>query len=162
MDPLYSLEARFTDLVLIGPVPDGLRLDAYFEGSVTSGELAGAAVRGVDYLLFRPDGVGVMDARETIAGPGVAIALRIGGYVLPPPGFALPDPDVMASPDFAWPDIALPLHGFATFRTAAPAWRHLNHTIGLAGGAANPGTGTLVVEARAFAPQDVGLPGATA
>ena len=46
MDSLYRFEARFTALDPIGVVPDGLRLDAHFEGRVVEGRLAGATVTG--------------------------------------------------------------------------------------------------------------------
>jgi hypothetical protein len=155
VDRLYRFEAQFSDLVPIGPVPEGLRLDAHFQGRVTDGELAGAAVRGVDYLLFRSDGVGVLDVRETLIGEGVSVEVRAGGYLIPPEGFSLPEPQVLLSPEFAWPDIELPFSGFATFRTPAPEWRRLNETVGIFTGAANPGVGSLVVDARALAPAGV-------
>jgi len=152
MDLLYRFEARFTELQMIGVVPDGLRLDAHFTGEVTDGELAGAAVRGIDYLRFRADGVGVLDVREALTADGLAVEVRAGGYLIPPAGFALPAAEVLLAPDFAWPDLDLPFHGYATFRTAAPEWAQLNRTVGTFDGAANPGTGRLVVEASTSTP----------
>jgi hypothetical protein len=52
---------------LIGPTPEGLRLNFYLAG----GELAGPRLRGrilpvgADWLLVRPDGVGILDLRTT-------------------------------------------------------------------------------------------------
>jgi hypothetical protein len=152
---LYRFEARFTALVPIGPVPDGIRLDAHFEGRVREGALAGATVRGTDYLRFRSDGVGVLDVREVLARDGQSVEVRAGGYLFPPAGFALPPADVLVAPDFTWPEVELPFHGFATFSTAAPAWQQLNHTVATFNGVANPGAGTLVVEAEALTPAPV-------
>jgi hypothetical protein len=148
MDSLYRFEARFTALVPIGEVPDGLRLDAHFEGRVVEGRLAGATVTGVDYLRFRSDGVGVLDVRIVLARDGDRIEVEAGGYLFPPAGFALPPLEVMLAPDFAWPEVELPVHGFATYRTAMDRWQELNHTVGLFNGVANPGAGTLVIEAE--------------
>lgn len=151
IDWLYCLEGNFTDWVVIGPVPDGLRLDAHFEGLITDGALAGASVSGIDYVLVRPDGVGVLDIHELISGDRVRIDVRAGGYMIPPQGFAS-DPEEILSPEYRWPDVDLPLHGFALLRTAAPDWQRLNETIGLFSGSANPGAATLVINAHAFVP----------
>jgi hypothetical protein len=152
MDSLYRFEARFTALVPIGVVPDGLRLDAHFEGRVVEGRLAGATVTGVDYLRFRSDGVGVMDVRVVLARDGDRVEVEVGGYVVPPAGVALPPPEVMLAPEFAWPEVELPLYGFATYRTAMDWWQELNSTVGLINGVANPGAGTLVIEAERLVP----------
>jgi hypothetical protein len=155
MDSLYRFEARFTAVVPIGVVPDGLRLDAHFEGRVVEGRLAGATVAGVDYLRFRSDGVGVLDVREVLARDGDRVEVEAGGYLVPPAGFAMPSPKVMLAPDFAWPEVELPVHGFATFRTAMDGWQELNRTVGLFNGIANPGAGTLVIEAERLVPTGV-------
>ena len=155
MEPLYRFEAQFTALVPIGAVPDGVRLDAHFEGSVVEGELAGWTVRGVDYLRFRSDGVGVLDAREVLLRDAESVEVRAGGYLIPPAGFALPAPEVLLAPDFVWPELELPFYGFATFATAAQPRQQLNRTVGTFNGIANPGAGTLVVEAHPLIPKAV-------
>jgi hypothetical protein len=38
---------------------------------------------------------------------------------VPPPEFELPPTEVLLSPEFQWPDVSLPFHGFALFRTGA-------------------------------------------
>lgn len=157
MDLLYRFEARFTALVAIGLVPDGLRLDAHFEGPVVAGQLAGAMVRGIDYLRFWPDGVGVIDAREVLARDGDCVEVQVGGYSMPAAGVALPPPEVMLAPGFTWPEVELPLHGFVTFRTAMPEWHELNHTVGALNGISNPGAGTLVVEVERLVPKSVAV-----
>jgi len=155
MDSFYRFEARFTALVPIGPVPDGLRLDAHFEGRVVEGELTGATVSGIDYVRFRSDGVGVLDVREVLVRDGQCVEVQAGGYMIPPAAFALPSPEVMLSPEFAWPDVELPVHGFVTFRTATQEWEQLNRTVGTFNGIANPGVGTLVIEAETLVPRSL-------
>ena len=139
---LYRFEATFTDLVPIGLVPEGLRLDPHFSGSVVDGDFAGASVRGTDYLLFRSDGVGVLDVWEVLATESGSVSVRAGGYLLPPTGFELPPPEVLLSEEFQWPDIALPIHGFAVYRTGAAGLELLNRTIATFTGEVNPGLGT--------------------
>jgi hypothetical protein len=61
-------------------------------------------VRGVDYLLFRADGVGVIDVYETItAGDSRVISARVRGYIVPAAGVEMPPPHVLIDPDFRWP-----------------------------------------------------------
>jgi hypothetical protein len=151
-DHLYRFEAAFTDLVPIGLVPEGLRLDAHFAGSVVDGDFAGAGVRGIDYLLFRSDGVGVLDVYEVLATERGSVSVRAGGYLVPPPEFELPPTEVLLSPEFQWPDVSLPFHGFALFRTGAVGLEWLNRTVAAFEGEANPGLETLVVSARALVP----------
>ena len=57
----YAFEAEMTRVVPIGLVPEGLRLNAYYQGRITEGPLTGDTVDGVDYFLLRRDGVGVLD-----------------------------------------------------------------------------------------------------
>jgi hypothetical protein len=53
---------------VIGPVPEGIRVNFY----VTSGEVTGPKIRGIlrpvggDWLTLRTDGIGLLDVRATI------------------------------------------------------------------------------------------------
>jgi hypothetical protein len=152
MQVLYCFEAQFTEIVPVGVVPEGLRLDVHFEGRVTEGRLAGARVRGIDYLRFRPDGVGVLDVREVLRLDGRHVDVQAQGYIPAVAGQEFPPFEVMLAPDFQWPDAASPLHGFAMVRTGVPEWQDLNSTLVAFEGSANPGTGQLRVEAWAFEP----------
>ena len=154
---LYRFEAVFTNLAVVGFVPEGLRLNAHFEGRVTSGRLAGATLLGVDYLRFRTDGVGVLDVRELITRDGNTVDVQVGGYLMPPAGFALPPAQVLLDPAFVWPEIELAVYGFAMFQTSVEEWSDLNRTVATFNGIANPGAGTLVVEADALVPQAVAV-----
>ena len=57
--PYVVMEVQLGDQDFIGLVPEGLRIDSHSTGVITDGLLAGATTTGVDYLLYRHDGVGV-------------------------------------------------------------------------------------------------------
>jgi hypothetical protein len=151
-DILYRMEAQLTGSVPVGVLPEGLRVDNSFEGVITEGAFAGAEVRGIDYYLIRPDGVGVVDAREVILTGQHAIGAIARGYVIPPAGMPLPPLEMLLSPDFEWPDVPFDIHVFQTFSTAAPDLAHLNRTIVSHLGGVNYATRKLVVDARVLEP----------
>jgi hypothetical protein len=62
----YAFQAEVTHIRPIGLTARGLRIDISLTGRVTEGQLTGSAVEIIDYLLIRPDGVGVIDARDMI------------------------------------------------------------------------------------------------
>jgi hypothetical protein len=150
MDLLYRLEAQLTETVPIGVVPEGVRLDLYFDGRLTHGQLAGARVRGIDYLLLRADGVGVIDVRAAFVADGGHVEVKAQGYLVAPDDVELPPPDAILAPGYIWPDVELPIREFAVLRTGAAEWQDLNTTIAAIEGTVNPGTGQLALEARAF------------
>jgi hypothetical protein len=149
---LYRFEARITEALPVGIVPGGIRVDFHFDGRVTEGALEGARVRGIDYLVFRPDGVGVIDARKLISHGESHVATRAHGFVVPPEGFALPAPEEMLSADYVWPDTPFAIRGFELIETGAPALEHLNRTVAAIEGSVNNRTGRLVIEGRVVAP----------
>jgi hypothetical protein len=152
MDLLYRLEAQLTETVPIGIVPEGVRLDIYFDGRLTHGQLAGARVRGIDYLLLRADGVGVIDVRAAFVADGGHVEAKAQGYLVAPDDVELPPPDAILAPGYTWPDVELPIREFALLRTGVAEWEDLNSTVAAVEGSVNPGTGQLVLEARAFKP----------
>jgi hypothetical protein len=144
----YRFEGKFTDIKPIGVVPDGVRMDSYFAGRITDGELAGAELTGVDYFRVRSDGVGVVDGRELLVVDGQHVSVTLSGYSLPPAGAPVPTAQQLTDPTFAWPDAPLAIEVFATFETGAPALEHLNRTIVAHTGWVNMATRELYVEAR--------------
>jgi hypothetical protein len=111
----YRFQARLTDTVEIGPVSGGIRLDNYFDGRITAGELAGARVRGVDQIRIRDDGSVVLDIRETIETDRGAISADVRGYAIPDPAA----PHVHEIRGFALFDTAVP--EYAAYTTAVVA-----------------------------------------
>lgn len=152
MDLLYRLEAQLTEVVPFDPLPEGVRLDVSFDGRVTDGQLAGAQVRGIDYLLLRTDGVGVIDVRAKVVADEAVVEVKALGYLVPPDGVELPPPDVLLAPGFTWPDVELLVQEVGFLRTGAAEWQDLNTTIAAIEGTVNPGTRQLVLEARALKP----------
>ena len=151
MNLLYRFEGDLTETIPIGLVPEGVRLDVAFTAQLVDGPLAGAELRGIDYLLLRSDGVGVIDAYEVVTGKsGTHISAHAQGYIVPPEGMQLPPPNVLLSPDFRWPDIPLPLHGFVMYRTGDGALAWLNRTAAAFEGSVNVGTRRIEVTARSL------------
>lgn len=68
LEHLFSYDATLAAPEVIGPVPEGIRVNFY----VTGGEVSGPKVRGrirpvgADWLMIRRDGVGILDVRATI------------------------------------------------------------------------------------------------
>lgn len=146
----YAFEAEFTGLVPVGLVPTGARIDVAFTGTVTEGPLAGSRVEGIDYLLMRRDGTSVIDVREVFLRPdGAAAAVTAGGYVVPP--VEMPPLEAILAPGFAWPDLDLPLHGWARVESMIPEVASANHTVYAFTGTANVGTGRLSIRATSIA-----------
>jgi len=99
--------------------------------------------------LLRSDGVGVLDVRATLkTDQAENVAVEAHGYSLPPDGMPAVPPEVLLSPDFKWPDLPLPLHGFALYRTGSPRLAELNSTALAFEGTANLGTAKLEISAH--------------
>ena len=68
LDPICSFWANLAPPEIIGPVPEGIRVNFY----ATAGEVSGPKMKGKlrtgggDWLLLRTDGVGVLDVRVTM------------------------------------------------------------------------------------------------
>lgn len=69
---------------VIGPAPEGIRVNVYFTGGEVSGPRLRGRVRpvGADWLTVRPDGVSVVDVRATIeTDDGALIYLTVSGVI---------------------------------------------------------------------------------
>ncbi|MGH3918622.1 MAG: hypothetical protein ACRDSG_06230 [Pseudonocardiaceae bacterium] len=154
----YAFQAELTRITPVGLTALGLRIDFGFTGSLTEGRLAGCALEGIDYLLIRPDGVGLIDVRELISdGDRVIAAVRAQGYIVPP--FPMPELSVLADPNFQWPDVDLPLHGAAFWETSDEDLSTAATAVYGFTGSANVVTRVLKVSARSLAgaSQQVGV-----
>lgn len=147
---LYRFEGELTDIAPIGLTHAGARFDSTFEAALVDGTLGEGRVRGVDYFLLRPDGVGVIDTRFTIEAREGHVHCHARGYVVPPPGMPAPPLDAVMAPGFRWPDIDLPITEAAFCETGAPALAHLNHTVAEGWGTVNMATRRLVIQTRAL------------
>ena len=140
----YGFQAQVNRIAPVGLVPEGLRIDLGFAGTLTEGTLTGAAIDGTDYLLIRPDGVAVVDARELVTGAdGTTASVRVDGYIVPP--FQMPELPALLDPSFSWPDADLPMHGSARWQSAAPALDAVNRSVYACTGTVNMARGSIVV-----------------
>lgn len=146
----YGFQAQITRVAPVGVVPDGLRIDVGFAGSMSDGPLTGSPIEGVDYLLIRADGIGVIEAREyVVVEGGGALSLRVDGYIVPP--FPMPPLEALLDPAFEWPDADLPLHGAARMSAASAQLAAVNQNVYAFNGAVNMARGSLVVAGRRIA-----------
>lgn len=145
---LYSFDGQFSDIVPVGPVADGFRLDGYFGGTLTAGDLSGARLVGVDYFRIRHDAVGIVTAHEIVTHGDDTVAVELHGLLVPPRGRPAPRPSDIVQPGFLWPDEPYTIHVSATFETASPALVHLNTTVVAHTGTVNFTTGELHVDAH--------------
>lgn len=154
---LYRFEARL-DLNPVGLTAEGFRMANTFEGRVTDGHLmagplAGARVWGVDHFILRRDGVGIVDAQKTLSAGGIHLVEHVRGYATPPEGVELPPLEALAEPDFIWPDLHFPIHGFSQFRAAHDDLAWLNRVHAGIEGWVNMSTGALAIETRIVEPR---------
>ena len=148
--PFIVMELQIGAQDFVGLVPEGLRLNGHSSGVITDGLLAGATATGIDYLLYRHDGVGVVDVRGFAVHPdGVTVAMMLKGFVGEPmPGML----EMMLDPAFEPPDADAPIHGAAWFQTMAPQYAFLNHTVFGCTGTVNAVHGLVRMTCRSLAP----------
>jgi hypothetical protein len=84
LEHICSYWATLAPPEVVGPVPEGIRVNFY----VTAGEVAGPKMRGRlrtvggDWLLLRADGIGLLDVRATMElDDGALIYTTYGGVV---------------------------------------------------------------------------------
>lgn len=87
----YAMEHVFSYNVLlnpnmevIGPTPQGLRVNLYIQEGQVSGEKVNGKIRpvGADWLTVRQDGIGIMDVRATIeTDDGALIFVEYSGVI---------------------------------------------------------------------------------
>jgi hypothetical protein len=148
---LYRFDGEFHEIVPIGPVADGFRLDGHFGGTITDGDLTGAQLTGVDYFRIDHDGLGIVRAHEIVRDGERTVSVELHGILRPPTGTAAPRPADIVQPGFAWPAEPYTIHVTARFETAAPDLTHLNHTVVAHTGSVNFATGSLHVDAHVIA-----------
>jgi hypothetical protein len=88
----YRFEAQL-EFVPISVVPERLRMTDSCAGRVTEGEFPGARVWGIDHLLVRNDGVGIIDSQKTISHDTFHVYECVSGYCLPPADLQVPAMD---------------------------------------------------------------------
>jgi hypothetical protein len=79
------LTFTITKQVIIGETPYGIRHNEHYEGEFT-GNLVTGSMSGIDYMLYRADGIDQINTRATITtsdDPPAYIGVQITGYVQP-------------------------------------------------------------------------------
>ena len=147
--PYLVIEAQIADQDMVGLVPGGWRGDGDARGAITDGMLPSASTIGIDYLVLRPDGVGIIDARWFVAdADGLTAAITLKGFIGEPS-----EPfGAMLDPAFEVPDVDIPLHGAAWLRTMAPQDAFVNHTVFGFTATINMDTGLLRLTGHSLAP----------
>ncbi len=111
--------------------------------------MAGGRVTGIDHLLLRREGIGVLDVEEVVHLPaGTAVALSVTGYAVPP--YPVP-PLEEIGPDMPWPEVDVPVHGAVTMRTGDPSLAAVNRTVLGMTGTVNMARGTIRARAESLA-----------
>jgi len=85
MELTYLAYFKFTitKQIIFGETPYGIRHNEYYEGELT-GDLVSGSMSGIDYMLYRPDGIDEVNTRATIETPdGAYISVEITGYAMP-------------------------------------------------------------------------------
>ena len=68
LDHLFSYTVLLDEPEVIGPVPEGIRVNFHFTGGEVTGPKVYGKLRpvGADWLTIRTDGVGILEVRATI------------------------------------------------------------------------------------------------
>ncbi|MEM6253564.1 MAG: DUF3237 domain-containing protein [Cyanobacteria bacterium P01_D01_bin.156] len=68
LEPIFSYHLQLNPPEILGPVPEGIRINAYTKSGTVTGEKVNGILRpvGGDWVTVRPDGVGITDVRGTI------------------------------------------------------------------------------------------------
>jgi hypothetical protein len=125
LEYLFSYTATLQAPEIVGPVPEGIRVNFYVTGGGIAGPRLNGRVRpvGGDWLTIRRDGMGVLDVRitlETADGAVIDAAYR-GLGDLGPDGYE----------KFLRGELppALPLRTSPVMRTAHPAYQWLQREL---------------------------------
>jgi hypothetical protein len=77
---LYEEKLKLLPPTDIGLVPEGRRVDVPFSGDATGPSIRGK-VEGVDYVLFRPDGVILLHVHAVLTmDGGDRVSIEVSGF----------------------------------------------------------------------------------
>jgi hypothetical protein len=125
---LYEEKLKLLPTVDIGPVPEGEMVNYPFAGRVSGPKISGK-LEGVDYVLIRPDGVGLLHVHGVITTDrGDRISIEVSAFATDSKKKGLND-----------------IKGVVTFRTSAKEFAWLNSTQGVEQGYADMKLGEINV-----------------
>lgn len=131
MEPelLYEEKLKLLTTVEIGPVPEGEIVNYPFAGRVSGPKISGK-LEGVDYVLIRPDGVGLLHVHGVITtDKGDRISIEVSAFATDSKEKGLND-----------------IKGVVTFRTSSTEFAWLNSTQGVEQGYADMKLGEIDVK----------------
>jgi hypothetical protein len=129
---LYDAKAKLSPPLNIGSVPEGTRLNVPFAGDVTGPSIHGK-IEGIDYVLIRPDGVGLVHVHAILTTDGGdIISVEVSGFMT------------------AAPDGRFALKGAVTYQTGSKELGWLNSTQAVEDGFIDMTTGELNLKAFKF------------
>jgi hypothetical protein len=131
MEPelLYEEKLKLLPTVEIGPVPEGEIVNYPFAGRVSGPKISGK-LEGVDYVLIRPDGVGLLHVHGVITtDKGDQISIEVSAFATDSKEKGLND-----------------IKGVVTFRTSSTEFAWLNSTQGVEQGYADMKLGEIDVK----------------
>lgn len=130
MEHLFSFNATLDPPEVIGPTPEGLRLNVYVTGGSVSGPKLNGKLRpvGADWLTIRLDGVAILDVRATIeADDGALIYVTYSGIMdLGEDGY-----DKMLNGEPVPSGVAIRISPFCRTSDAKYLWMNRTHCIGI-------------------------------
>ena len=141
---LFTLNAALAERTDAGPGPLGRRsFNRVGEGSFAGERLNGVMSAGSgDWMLTRPDGINVIDARVMlVTDDGAAIYMRYEGRVAIPPALLEQARDPARRGDLD--PSTYSLRSIPVFETGAPAYAWMNDILAV-------GTGRLTPEGLAY------------
>ncbi len=125
---LYEEKLKLLPTVEIGPVPEGEMVNYPFAGRVSGPKISGK-LEGVDYVLIRPDGVGLLHVHGVITTDrGDRISIEVSAFATDSKEKGLDD-----------------IKGAVTFRTSSKEFAWLNSTQGVEQGYADMKRGEIDV-----------------
>jgi len=126
---LYEAKLKLLVPLEIGSVPEGRRLNVPFAGDVSGPSIHGK-LEGIDYVLVRPDGVGLLHVHGVLTTDGGdIISVEVSGFLT------------------AAPDGRFALKGAVTYQTGSKELAWLNSTEGVEDGFIDMSTSELNVKA---------------
>jgi hypothetical protein len=124
LEHIMSYTATLTEPEVIGPLPEGLRVNIYVTGGEVVGPKVSGKIRpgGADWLTIRRDGIGILDVRgtmETTDGALIYVSY-IGTIDVGENGY---EEFLQGKP----PASGAPIRSSPRFHTAHPDYLWLNH-----------------------------------
>ena len=128
LEHIFSYNATLAPPEVIGPLPEGIRVNVYATGGEVRGPRLQGKIRpvGGDWLTVRQDGVGILDVRATIElHDGALIYITYTGVIdLGADGYQqfLQGHQCRVEPRFGWHPVSIPPMRITCGRIVSSVW----------------------------------------